>query len=86
MTLDHLCNNRRCFNPAHLRQATIKDNVLRSETGLSAINARKTACINGHPFVPGSFIVQTFKNRGPKRRCKICDRERDRRARARKAA
>lgn len=84
MTLDHLCNNRRCFNPSHLTPATLRNNVLRSETGVTAINARKTHCVNGHEFKDGNYWVQQRKQ-GPKRRCRVCDRERDRARRARVA-
>lgn len=46
---DHLCRNRRCVNPLHLREVTHKENILCGE-GLAAQNARKTHCRKGHPF------------------------------------
>lgn len=49
LQIDHLCRNRRCVNPEHLEPVSRKDNILRGN-GLTAINARKTHCINGHPF------------------------------------
>ena len=52
LTLDHLCRNRSCVNPAHLEAITMRDNVLRG-VGPTAINARKTHCINGH-LLPAS--------------------------------
>ncbi len=48
-TLDHLCRNRACVNPAHLEPVTRKDNVLRG-IGHAAQNAKKTHCLRGHPF------------------------------------
>lgn len=75
LILDHTCNNRACFNPAHLEPVTFKVNVLRG-TGPTAINARKTACNNGHPYVEGSF---RYEQGNIGRRCLICQRERSKR-------
>ena len=49
LTLDHLCRNRACCNPAHLEAVTHKTNILRGEGG-GAINARRTHCKHGHPL------------------------------------
>lgn len=43
LTLDHLCRNTACYNPAHLEPVTLRENILRSN-GLTAQNARKTSC------------------------------------------
>lgn len=52
LVLDHLCNTRACVNPEHLEPKTRWENVARSETAATAVNARKTHCREGHPLVP----------------------------------
>ena len=69
MTLDHLCRNHRCVNPDHLEVVTHKVNILRGD-GVAGINARKTQCINGHPFDE----VNTHIRSTGRRMCRACGR------------
>ena len=55
LTLDHLCRNRKCVNPAHLEQISHRENTLRGEN-VGAINFRKTTCKKGHPLIMGVDI------------------------------
>ena len=57
LTLDHLCRNRRCVNPAHLEPVTMRENILRG-TSFSAQAARRTHCPFGHPY--DGVVVETF--------------------------
>ncbi|GGH34102.1 HNH endonuclease [Microbacterium album] len=72
MVIDHLCRIRLCVNPAHMEVVTNGENVLRGE-GLSALNARKTHCKNGHEFTPENTIV-TKNPSGNGRACRECRR------------
>lgn len=83
LDLDHLCHtrdrdcrlgndcpHRRCVNPAHLEPVTERVNTLRSTTA-SAVNARKTHCIHGHPFSGDNLMIRSDGHR----RCRICKNE-----------
>lgn len=73
--LDHLCRVRCCVNPDHLEPVTQRVNVLRG-VGISAIRARRTHCIYGHPLIDENLRVSRTNQR-------ICVTCRDRRNLAR---
>ncbi len=76
LTIDHLCRVRACVNPDHLEAVTRRENTIRGN-GPSALNARKTACVNGHPFdEANTYFATTFDSTGaPKARrgCRACN-------------
>jgi hypothetical protein len=70
LTLDHLCRNRICVNPAHMEPVTMRVNLLRGE-GPSARAARATHCPQGHEYSPDN----TYRSKRG-RECKKCKVER----------
>lgn len=83
LTLDHLCRNRACVNPAHLEQVSMHMNNLRGN-GFSGKNARKTHCPQGHPYDESNTILTTNPRPGliMGRKCRLCNRARKRTPRA----
>lgn len=67
LTVDHVCRNRKCVNPLHLRLLTGKENTL-AGIGIAAQNARKTHCFRGHPLFGNNLYIDSKGGRV----CKIC--------------
>jgi hypothetical protein len=76
---DHLCKNSSCVRPDHLEVVTRRVNVLRSDNA-AARNARKTACVNGHPFDAENTrrLKRTERHPYGGRDCRACARARSR--------
>ena len=65
MWIDHMCRNRLCVNPQHLRVVTPRQNTIENSRSVPAARAAQTTCSRGHPF----DIVRA----SGARRCSICD-------------
>lgn len=74
LTIDHLCRNRGCVNPAHLEAVSMRENTLRGIGG-PANNARKTHCYLGHPLDEANTTIYERDGK-PVRRCRACHRRR----------
>ncbi len=89
--IDHLCNVRRCVNPAHLEAVSRKENVRRAwdrgsnehrRNRLAAIHLSKTHCKRGHPYSAENTRIDDVGAR----RCKTCDSMKSKRYFAKKKA
>lgn len=81
MLVDHMCRNRACVRPSHLRIVTHKQNTLENSLSIQAKNASKTHCNHGHELIAEN-LVRSFARKRHQRICKVCLRERARKIRA----
>ncbi len=72
MVVDHVCRNRKCINPDHLRLVTPRQNVLENSNGVAAKNKKKKVCKRGHLLTGENVRIDERGNRW----CYECHRER----------
>jgi hypothetical protein len=68
LELDHTCRNRACVKLEHMEPVTGKVNTLRGE-GPTAVNARRTECVNGHEFTEENTYTAPGSGQ---RKCRAC--------------
>lgn len=76
--LDHLCRNRACINPDHLEPVSRRRNLIRGFTA--------RGCANGHPYSKENTSYVSHGDGRTTRRCKICHRSRNKKAKAARLA
>jgi hypothetical protein len=81
--VDHVkalgCRNRLCINPAHLEAVTARENVHRAGHG------EQTHCKRNHPLSGPNLLMKRRPSGAVLRNCRTCQRESQRRWRARVA-
>lgn len=68
MEIDHLCNNRACYEVTHLEAVTHAENVRRGWER----HRRTDQCPSGHPYTAENLYIH---NKSGKRMCRACRRE-----------
>jgi hypothetical protein len=60
LTIDHLCRNRGCANPAHMEVVSRGENIRRSSAWhhFAAAQLAKTHCPRGHEYTPENTYLQ----------------------------
>lgn len=82
LVLDHLCRNRGCVNPDHLRPCTQRENThAPGSESIAVAHAARTHCPRGHAYAGRNLYV----NPQGSRECRTCNGENTRRYRQRKA-
>ena len=72
MEIDHMCHNRKCINPTHLRILGRSENArTRIYNPLTHRNGKKTHCIRGHLFDRANTMVEKSPY-GTARKCRAC--------------
>ena len=83
--IDHICRNRKCVNPDHLREVDPRINAVENSLSGAVKNMKKTHCHNGHELTTENTYSDKVGIYGyRRRRCLTCKRENYRRCVAKK--
>jgi hypothetical protein len=67
LVIDHLCDNRKCINPEHLKAVSNKDNVTRA-AHINMQLYRDNRCIRGHEKTGENLYISP----SGRRECRLC--------------
>ncbi|HCB59169.1 MAG TPA: hypothetical protein DEP82_14940 [Arthrobacter bacterium] len=76
------CPHRACCNPSHLEAVTHAVNTKRGNLGTVSTSRMKTHCPQGHEYSADNTTVSVNARGWRSRQCRTCNRERQRRIRA----
>lgn len=80
LTIDHICFNRACIEPTHLRPMTRQENGARHQDDCKCSRhapVRLSTCVNGHDLTQDGALV--FPPSRPRGRCRQCMADADKR-------
>lgn len=77
LVIDHICRNKSCCNPDHLRQVTQEVNAVENTISKIAMQKKKTHCNNGHSLSGSNLRIEkrSLGRHGVCRRCIACANE-----------
>lgn len=74
LVIDHICMNKRCVNPDHLREVSVAINNVENSVSATAKNKAKSMCKNGHNLSFENVFLYTDKKDRKHRLCRECGR------------
>ena len=78
MVIDHMCSNRKCILPSHLRVISQQQNIMAGKHNID----NRSHCNQGHPFTKENIMIR----KSGKRECAECNRIRAKANYAKKVA